>query len=241
MNGKNGYFKINKYNCDIHTFELSKSINDLVCTIGIKGKLETVSSIYKTIPNAIAGINCGFFNFDSSCENLFTWSAKSTTVALTKDNKLLLLDAEKLTKDQMKQYELNSKMVFGASYTLVENGKISIRHDDYSGDANNKNPRTMLLQLKDGSFMLVVVQGGGVKNQVKTFVSNLIDPDAKKSFGVGLTAKEQAQLCIDLGAITAVNFDGGGSSEMVVNGKVMNKPTDGCERHVGSCLIVFKK
>jgi exopolysaccharide biosynthesis protein len=240
MNGKNGYFKINKYNCDIHTFELSKSKNDLKWTLGTKGKLETLTTLYKTIPNAICAINCGFFNYDASSENLFLWSPKSTTVVLTKDYKLLLLDAEKLTKEQMKQYELNSKLVFGASYTLVENGKVSIRHSDYSGDAYNKNPRSILAQLKDGSLMLVVVQGGGIKNKIKTFISNLLSPDANKSFGVGLTAKEQAQLMIELGAITAVNLDGGGSSEMVYNGKIMNKPTDGVERKLGSCLIVVK-
>ncbi|MBQ5413282.1 MAG: phosphodiester glycosidase family protein, partial [Schwartzia sp.] len=33
----------------------------------------------------------------------------------------------------------------------------------------------------------------------------------------------------------------GGSSEMVVGGEILNSPSDGSERKVGSALAVFKK
>ena len=36
----------------------------------------------------------------------------------------------------------------------------------------------------------------------------------------------------------AVNLDGGGSSEMVVNRKIVNDPSDGSERRVGTAIVV---
>jgi len=43
------------------------------------------------------------------------------------------------------------------------------------------------------------------------------------------------------GAVSAVNFDGGGSSEMVLDGKIMNRPSDGGERPVSIGLGIFRK
>ena len=43
---------------------------------------------------------------------------------------------------------------------------------------------------------------------------------------VGVTLVELADLMRRVGAWQAMNFDGGGSTTMVVNGALMNKPTD---------------
>ena len=68
--------------------------------------------------------------------------------------------------------------------------------------------------------------------------------DGRTSKSLGLTARQSAELMLSLGCITATNLDGGGSSEMieVVNGviKVLNKPSDGVERSIGSALLVYK-
>jgi hypothetical protein len=42
-----------------------------------------------------------------------------------------------------------------------------------------------------------------------------------------------------LGAVTAIGFDGGGSSTMAFNGRVLNRPSDGRPRAVASALFVF--
>ena len=44
-----------------------------------------------------------------------------------------------------------------------------------------------------------------------------------------------------LGAVDAMNLDGGGSSEMVINGKILNKPSDGRERSVGDAVVIVPK
>ncbi len=55
-----------------------------------------------------------------------------------------------------------------------------------------------------------------------------------------MTIAELAALLRELGAVEAVNMDGGGSTTMVVRGKVVNSPSDLTgERPVGDALLVF--
>ena len=49
--------------------------------------------------------------------------------------------------------------------------------------------------------------------------------DGRTSESEGLSLYELAELMRSLGAQTAYNLDGGGSSSMVFNGRVVNKPT----------------
>ena len=44
-----------------------------------------------------------------------------------------------------------------------------------------------------------------------------------------------------IGAVDAINLDGGGSSALVINGELMNSPSDGRERLVGSSIIISRK
>jgi exopolysaccharide biosynthesis protein len=50
---------------------------------------------------------------------------------------------------------------------------------------------------------------------------------------------EFARIMADLGAVTALNLDGGGSSEMVVQGKVVNRPSDGQERAISNAILIL--
>ena len=58
----------------------------------------------------------------------------------------------------------------------------------------------------------------------------------------GLTLYEMGELMQDLGAKTAYNLDGGGSSTMYFNGRLINKPTTGgnkiSERSVSDALCI---
>ncbi len=108
---------------------------------------------------------------------------------------------------------------------LVENGKVNVRSsaEKMAGDiAYGRAPRTAVGLKKDGTLLLVVVDG-------------------RNSQSGGFTLAELAQYMLRLGATDAVNFDGGGSSEMVVNGRVVNKPSDGRERLVSIGLGLVAK
>ena len=58
----------------------------------------------------------------------------------------------------------------------------------------------------------------------------------------GLTLYEMGELMRDLGAKTAYNLDGGGTSTMYFNGRLINKPTTGgnkiSERSVSDALCI---
>ena len=68
----------------------------------------------------------------------------------------------------------------------------------------------------------------------------LLTVDGRAENSVGTTLIELAALLRKLGAWEAMNFDGGGSTTMVVGGKVVNAPSDAeGERAVGNALMVL--
>ncbi|HEY0930637.1 MAG TPA: phosphodiester glycosidase family protein [Gemmatimonas sp.] len=70
----------------------------------------------------------------------------------------------------------------------------------------------------------------------------LVTVDGRATNSVGMTLVELAEFLRTLGAWSALNFDGGGSTTMVIDGRVVNVPTDATgEREVGNALIVRER
>jgi hypothetical protein len=70
----------------------------------------------------------------------------------------------------------------------------------------------------------------------------LLTVDGRSDKSVGVTLVELANLMRRLGAWQAMNLDGGGSTTMVVDGAVVNVPSDATgEREVGNVLAVLRK
>jgi hypothetical protein len=87
-----------------------------------------------------------------------------------------------------------------------------------------RHPRTAFAVLKDGSLLLITIDGR----------------QADHSIGVGL--QELAEILKELGAVEVINLDGGGSTAMYLQGKIVNKPSDReGERRVSDALLVFPK
>jgi len=64
--------------------------------------------------------------------------------------------------------------------------------------------------------------------------------DGRQTVSRGVSLEELAQLMLDVGAVEALNLDGGGSSTLVVNGVLLNRPTGGVfQREVMSALATF--
>jgi exopolysaccharide biosynthesis protein len=56
---------------------------------------------------------------------------------------------------------------------------------------------------------------------------------------VGMNLNELAEYLLSLGAVDAMNLDGGGSTTMFLDGKVVNTPSDKeGERKVGDAILV---
>jgi hypothetical protein len=69
----------------------------------------------------------------------------------------------------------------------------------------------------------------------------LVTVDGRRESDSGMSLAELADAMIQLGAYDAMNFDGGGSTTMVIDGKVVNRPSDqGGERPVGSALLIVE-
>jgi hypothetical protein len=67
----------------------------------------------------------------------------------------------------------------------------------------------------------------------------LVVVDGRRRASVGMDLVGLAKLMRRLGAVSALNLDGGGSSTMVVRGKVKNRPSDGWERPRSSAVLVL--
>ena len=107
---------------------------------------------------------------------------------------------------------------------LIKDGKIDITWEQEKASRAfifNRHPRTAVAKLKDGKFLMITVDGR------QTGVS------------VGMTLQELAEYLLSLGAVEAMNLDGGGSTTMVLDGKVVNKPSDPTgERKIGDAIVV---
>lgn len=113
--------------------------------------------------------------------------------------------------------------IIGAGPTLVANGAVAVSEEEFPSDiTQGRAPRTGVGIMPDGHLLLAVVDG-------------------RQSHSVGCTLTEFGELLAKFGATWAVNLDGGGSSEMVVRGRVVNRPSDGKERPVGSVLAVVRR
>ena len=103
-------------------------------------------------------------------------------------------------------YESGARQVLSFGPALVVNGQIVVTEDDEVGKAKASNPRTAI-GIIDGLHYVFVVS------------------DGRTDASAGLSLYELAEFMQSLGTTIAYNLDGGGSSTMVFNGKVVNNPT----------------
>lgn len=113
--------------------------------------------------------------------------------------------------------------VVGGGPMIVRGGRVDItdkREKMAPTFATTRHPRTAIGSMADGRAVMVVVDG-------------------RQPASVGMTLDELAHLMIELGAIEAMNLDGGGSTAMVVQGAVVNHPSDVTgERPVSDAILV---
>ncbi|OAB46012.1 phosphodiester glycosidase family protein [Paenibacillus glacialis] len=181
--------------------------------------------------NAIAGINAGGFadgkgkryplsttimngqyltGFESSFKDLFF-------VGLDKSGKLI--GGKFHNKEDLDH--LNPS--FGATFVpvLLHNGqKVPIPAQWQTSPA--RAPRTVIGNYKDDQLLIIVIDG------------------YNENGGSGATLLELQGKLHQLGVRDAYNLDGGGSSSLIFNGRVVNKPSDGSLRPVPTNFLFFK-
>lgn len=107
---------------------------------------------------------------------------------------------------------------------LVKDGAIHVTTaaEQLEDIDRHREPRSAIATTTRGTYLLAVVDG-------------------RQASSHGCTLTEWARLLKAFGAKDALNLDGGGSSELVAGGEILNSPSDGRERGIGSAIVVLKK
>lgn len=102
--------------------------------------------------------------------------------------------------------DLGVWQAFSFGPALVADSRIAVSQNQEVGKAMASNPRTAVGLIDSLHYVFVVADG-------------------RTSESVGLSLYELADFMQQLGVKTAYNLDGGGSSTMVFNGEIINRPT----------------
>lgn len=183
-----------------------------------------------TANNAILAVNGDYYGFRDSgivIRNgvVFRDSGAREGLAMYRDGTVKVYDETQTTAAQLVADGVWNTLSFGPA--IVESGAAVSGIDQVEVDTNVGNhsiqgeqPRTAIGVTADGHILLVVVDGR--------------DP----GYSRGATLPELADIMISLGATTAYNLDGGGSSELWFNGVVVNQPSNGGERATSDILYI---
>jgi exopolysaccharide biosynthesis protein len=115
------------------------------------------------------------------------------------------------------------KPKFGASFVpvLLRNGSPTTIPTKWQ-TSPKRAPRTVVANYKDDQLLFLVVDG------------------YNESGSSGATLGELQLLLQRFGAVDGYNLDGGGSSSLVFNGRVINNPSDGQLRRLPTHFLFFK-
>ncbi|MFJ4261644.1 phosphodiester glycosidase family protein [Paenarthrobacter nicotinovorans] len=176
---------------------------------------ETTSAIAQE-HNAIFAINGDYYGFRDTgivIRNGVVYRDEGARqgLAFYKDGTVKVYDETTTTADQLIADGVWNTLSFGPS--LLNNGEIASGIEDVEVDTNFGNhsiqgeqPRTAVGVIDDNHLVFVVVDG------------------RSPGYSAGVTMTGLAQIMKDLGATTAYNIDGGGSSTMYFNGSLVNNP-----------------
>ena len=109
---------------------------------------------------------------------------------------------------------------------LMRGGRIVVQEtqsEQFKRSMHARNPLTAVASKPNGRLLFVVVDG------------------RRPGHSVGLSYVELSDFLRSIGANNAIAMDGGGSSTMVINGELVNKPSDGSPRGVTNALCVFQR
>lgn len=136
------------------------------------------------------------------------------TVAFT-DKGMLIVGMHSLA--QLKKYGVKEGVSFGPP--LIVNGKPTIKKGDGGWGIA---PRTAIGQRSNGQVLFLTIDG-------------------RSTHSLGASLREVQDILLEYGAVNAANLDGGSSTTMYFNGRVINKPSDKLgERTVPSVFMVVR-
>jgi exopolysaccharide biosynthesis protein len=146
--------------------------------------------------------------------------ANQEDLVIYEDGSFGIINESDVTAQELIKKGVVQTLSFGPA--LVQNGKITVSQNEEVGQAMASNPRTAIGIIDDNHYVFVV-------------------SDGRTSESAGMSLYELAEFMDSLGAETAYNLDGGGSSTMYFNGRVVNNTTGGMgnkERSVSDIVYI---
>jgi len=121
--------------------------------------------------------------------------------------------------DNNEQMDLSSVFNAVTGSGIIVQGGMNVGNQTPFGDGADPNPRTSVGLSQDGRFLYIVVIDG-----------------RQPGYSIGTKSSETADLMLAFGAYTAINLDGGGSTDLVEDdghggAKIVNRPSGGAERY----------
>ncbi|WP_137843730.1 phosphodiester glycosidase family protein [Microbacterium sp. 2FI] len=141
------------------------------------------------------------------------------------DGRVEVYDETTTSADELLADGAWNTLSFGPA--IVEDGSVVEGIESQEIDTNFGNhsiqgdqPRTAVGVIDENHLVFVVVDG------------------RQEGYSAGVTLTELADIMLDLGATTAYNLDGGGSSTLYFDGEVVNQPSNGGERATSDILYI---
>lgn len=163
--------------------------------------------------NAILAINGDFYGFRNSgyvlrngisYRNIQTTDLTGEDLVITSTGDFKIINESEISLNELENENVTQVISFGPA--LVINGESIVDENDEVGKSMSSNPRTAIGQVGNLHYIMVV-------------------SDGRTNESEGFSLKELSDILVNEGCTTAYNLDGGGSSTMVFNGEIINKPT----------------
>lgn len=196
-------------------------------TLGLSpelGRMGATLSHIISYYNAVGGINAGGFTdvvgavpdgivIDNG-KVKFSQSGRMSYDVIGFNKNDVLVISNKMTLDEIKSSNLRCALSFGPA--LILNGQPLVNN----GGATLQ-PRSAIAQRKDGAVLLLAIDGRQTESK-------------------GVNLKVLQDILIQHGAYNAANLDGGGSTTLACNGKIINNPSDVTgERLIASAFLIM--
>ena len=176
--------------------------------------------------NAVAGLNGGGFSDQEGSGNgayaegivmqdgEIIWNSTPgkvhSVIGITNEGKLLLA---KMTEDELLESDVRDAIEF--TPFLIVNGTAT------KVGTTGVHPRSSIGQTADGKFLFLCIEG-------------------RSSHSAGATQKDVIDIMLRYGAVNCANLDGGSSSTMIHDGKLVNRTSSSSDmRHLATAFVVL--
>ena len=131
-------------------------------------------------------------------------AAGGDVLAIMRDGSFKIADDRQVTAQEL--LDAGAVQAFSFGPALLKNGTVAVSEGEEVGKAMASNPRTAIAVLGELHYAFIVADGRTDRSD-------------------GMSLHELAEFIQRLGAESAYNLDGGGSSTMVFQGEIINRPT----------------